>query len=203
MESARILQKKTVPVAMVNSTSLTLITAPTAAITEPPQIAVPAELSPDSLEGRCSALPRKAPSRKVRVMQHNANSGPLHPALMPDILAIFRKKYPDIDLTLEIANTKTIQSQLLESRLDVGLTEGYAEQEHLISSVFMRDRLVAITSSDHPFASWTAITAKEFCAEPFLLREPGSGTRAVVERSLAEIGINSYVSTLIRKRSSD
>lgn len=106
--------------------------------------------------------------------------------LLPEVFARFRQRYPSIDLHLEIGNTEGIQRQLAENALDVGLTEGLAEADELDAEVFFMDELVAIVPADHPLLKATLVTAERLCREPFILREPGSGTRAVVERALAK-----------------
>ena len=113
--------------------------------------------------------------------------------LLPAVLGEYHRKFPGIALSLEIANTRVIQKKLLESALDVGLTEGFAggfaEDAALTAEVFGEDELVAVVSPDHTLLKQSAVTAAQFCAEPVLLREPGSGTREVAERALARLGI--------------
>ena len=105
--------------------------------------------------------------------------------LLPGVLARFHARYPGIDVSLEIANTEEIQRHILEGTLDMGLTEGFAEEENLESAVFMQDELVAILPVGHPLSSSAGITLERLSQEPFVLRERGSGTRAVIERALA------------------
>ncbi len=109
--------------------------------------------------------------------------------LLPQILGAYRKKHPGIELRLEIANTHIIQQKLRENALDVGLTEGFAEDADLEAEVFGADELIAVVPPGHPLLQENAVPAARFCAEPFLMREPGSGTREVVERALAQHGI--------------
>jgi len=109
--------------------------------------------------------------------------------LLPQILGAYHKKHPGIELHLEIANTQVIQQKLRENALDVGLTEGLAEDTDLDALVFSEDELVAVVPPGHPLLQENAVPAARFCAEPFLMREPGSGTREVVERALARHGI--------------
>lgn len=106
--------------------------------------------------------------------------------LMPKMLGAYRKRFPGIELKLEIANTHVIQQRLLENALDLGLTEGFVEDPALDAEVFAEDALIAVVPSEHPLLSERAVTAAEFCAEPFLMRELGSGTREVVERALQQ-----------------
>ena len=109
--------------------------------------------------------------------------------LLPQILGAYHKRYPGITLRLEIANTQVIQQKLRENALDVGLTEGFAEEADLTAEVFGQDELVAVVPPGHSLLRESAVSAARLCAEPFLMREPGSGTRDVVERALARHGI--------------
>jgi DNA-binding transcriptional LysR family regulator len=110
--------------------------------------------------------------------------------LLPEILGAFRKRHPQIGLELEIANTRAIQQQLLENAFDVAFTEGLVEDPQLEAEVFRHDELVAVACPDHPLLSHRRVTAERFCQEPFLMREKGSGTRAVLERALAARGLS-------------
>ena len=109
--------------------------------------------------------------------------------LLPQVFGEFHRQHPDIELELEIANTETIQNQLMEGSIEVGLTEGLMEAEHLDSEVFHEDELVAIAPRGHPLLKQKRVTVRELCREPFILREEGSGTRAVVERALSKRGV--------------
>lgn len=109
--------------------------------------------------------------------------------LLPDILARFHRKYPGIDVRLEIANTEEVQQRLIEGTLDVGLTEGFLEHPELEAAVFRSDAMVVIAPPGHPLLAESPVTAERLCQEPFLVREEGSGTRAVVERAFAERGL--------------
>ena len=116
--------------------------------------------------------------------------------LLPEILGAYRKLHPGIDLELEIANTQVIQQKLRENALDVALTEGFVETcepksdlDDLEAEIFHRDELVAVVPPGHRLLSEEVVTAAQFCAEPFLMRETGSGTREVVERALAQVKV--------------
>jgi len=109
--------------------------------------------------------------------------------LLPKVLAEFHRRHPDIELQVEIANTERIQRALLDGTIELGLTEGPAESGELESAVFFQDELVAIAPAGHPLLKKSTVSAREICREPFLLREAGSGTRAVVERAFRRKGL--------------
>ena len=104
--------------------------------------------------------------------------------LLPQALGEFHRRHPDLELQLEIANTQAIQRHLLAGTVELGFTEGLMEAEHLDSKVFAEDELVAIAPRGHPFLKQKRVTARDLCREPFVAREEGSGTRAVVEQAL-------------------
>ncbi|HTY85946.1 MAG TPA: LysR family transcriptional regulator [Candidatus Acidoferrum sp.] len=109
--------------------------------------------------------------------------------LLPGVLAEFHCRFPDIELQVETANTEHIQRTLLEGVIELGLTEGPLESKELESSVFFQDELVVIAPAGHPLLNRGRVTIREICREPFILREEGSGTRAVVERALRRKGL--------------
>jgi DNA-binding transcriptional LysR family regulator len=109
--------------------------------------------------------------------------------LLPGAIAEFHRKFPEIELEIEMANTEHIQKALLAGSIELGLTEGPLESEELESTVFFQDELVAIAPAGHPLLKKRRVTVREICREPFILREAGSGTRAVVERALRRKGM--------------
>jgi DNA-binding transcriptional LysR family regulator len=108
---------------------------------------------------------------------------------LPPILASYRRRFPDIDLHLEVSNTQVIQQHLVEHRVDVAVTEGFVHWPELEARVFLVDELVPIVSPTHPLAKAKRVSLGQFCAEPLLMREKGSGTREVIEAALARKGI--------------
>jgi DNA-binding transcriptional LysR family regulator len=109
--------------------------------------------------------------------------------VLPLVFGRFRRQYPGIELALEIANTEAIQTMVLSGAVDLGLTEGLVESSELEANVFQSDELVAIAPVGHFLLGELPVTAARLCREPLIMREPGSGTRAVVERAFHERGL--------------
>jgi len=109
--------------------------------------------------------------------------------LLPQVFGEFHRQYPDIELQLEIANTRDIQRCLTDGVIEVGMTEGIIEEQDLDSRVFHQDELVAIAPPGHRLLGRKQVMLDELCREPFILREEGSGTRAVIEQALAARGL--------------
>src|SRR6516162_8601984 len=72
--------------------------------------------------------------------------------LLPGVVAEFWRRHPGVELIVEIANTEQVHRRLAGHELDVGLTEGFVEDEELDAEVFHRDDLVVIAEPGHPLA---------------------------------------------------
>jgi DNA-binding transcriptional LysR family regulator len=112
--------------------------------------------------------------------------------LLPERVAAFRREHPQVELHWEIGNTEHIQQLLLDNTLDLAFTEGFVEAPELEARVFRNDELVPIARPDHPLLKQKSVALDAFLREPLILREAGSGTRAVVERALAEKGLEAH-----------
>lgn len=110
--------------------------------------------------------------------------------LLPNALAQFHRLHPYVEIEARIGNTEDIQRALREGVIDVGFTEGFVEEEDLEAHVFYTDELVVIASSSHPLVrAMEPVSIHHLIEEPFVLREAGSGTRAVLERALESAAI--------------
>ena len=104
--------------------------------------------------------------------------------LLPTLLERFHRSNPGIRISVAVGNTRHIQQQLMDYALDIGLTEGFVEHDVFHTEVFARDSLVPVASA--AFARTQKIRdLVSLGAAPCILRESGSGTRAVVERAFA------------------
>ena len=104
--------------------------------------------------------------------------------IAPYILGNFKKHYPKVTLSLEVANSDEIEMAIHDTSLDIGLVEGPPVDNDLESIPFLDDELVVITSVDHPWSKLESISIFELDQYPYISREKGSGTRAKMQESL-------------------
>lgn len=109
--------------------------------------------------------------------------------LLPRLMGRYHARHPAIATALDIGNTEQVLAQLRAGALDLALVEGPVTGADLAAEPYLRDELVLITAPAHPFAALPEVPLDALAREPFLLREPGSGTREVVARALAERGV--------------
>lgn len=89
--------------------------------------------------------------------------------------------HPDIDVTVYVDNTHVIEHRLIHNELDIALVEGVIVREEIITEPVIEDSLCLFCSPDHPFAKKKSISTEELRGADFIMREQGSGTRALFE----------------------
>jgi DNA-binding transcriptional LysR family regulator len=104
---------------------------------------------------------------------------------LPRHLVSFRRANPGIDIRLTIGNTSQALRAVDEGLVEISVVEGAAvDHPNLVCQSVARDRMVIVVAPDHPWAQRDAIPPGELCATDWVLREPGSGTRSVLEQAL-------------------
>jgi DNA-binding transcriptional LysR family regulator len=111
------------------------------------------------------------------------------PYIIPPILAAFRRRYEDVQVSLTTGNTQQIEQALQHSRIDLGIVEGHSRNAAIQYTEFVKDEIVLVSNADHPMARRHSIRSDELTQIPLLLREPGSGTLEVVAHALKGVGI--------------
>ena len=104
--------------------------------------------------------------------------------LAVNMIAEFRRRYPTAEIALSVANTETIAQRVAGFELDMGLIEGEIHHPDLETTHWREDELVVFAAPDHPLASVKALGDDHLLALPWIVREPGSGTRQTFDRAL-------------------
>jgi len=109
--------------------------------------------------------------------------------VVPPLLKAFTDAYPGVDLHLRVGNTEEVAAGVRSGALDGGLIEGEIADPRLRVTPWMRDELVVVTAPGGRLASRRDVEAAELAAQPWVVRELGSGTRSTVEAALAAHGV--------------
>jgi len=109
--------------------------------------------------------------------------------LVPDLLGQFGRLHPDVDFSLSIENREHILERLSGYKDDLCILGEPPPELDVISYPFIPNPLVAMASCNHPLAGVPNIPLERFLEEPFILREPGSGTRDAINRLFASKGL--------------
>ena len=106
--------------------------------------------------------------------------------ILPFIVGDFKKDYPDVNVTIDIMNSEQVENLVSNRNIDIGIIEAPAKNPNLEVTEFLQDEMSLIVPVDHPWTAKGKITLEELKEEPFIIREPGSGSRLVVEQAMID-----------------
>ncbi len=105
---------------------------------------------------------------------------------LPERIAAFTQRHPGVRVSLAVVNRDAVLVALAENRTDLAITGQPPQTADVIARNFMDNPLVVIAPPNHPLANAEKVPLRRLAEETIVLREPGSGTRATVERYLSE-----------------
>jgi DNA-binding transcriptional LysR family regulator len=109
--------------------------------------------------------------------------------VIPPVLALFHKKFKDIQVLLITGNTEDIEQALLNKEIELGIIEGISRNPQIKYEGFLQDELVLVSAGNNPTIKKDTIKPEELKNYPLLMREPGSGTLDVIAHALKPHGI--------------
>jgi DNA-binding transcriptional LysR family regulator len=127
---------------------------------------------------------RAAGTRTLRV----AASQTVAEYLLPVWLAELRTVEPDARIQLEVMNSTGVVAVVSAGDCDLGFIESPSAPRGLASSIVRDDELLVVAAPGHPLARrGEPVTAADLLATTLVVREPGSGTREVLERAVGSL----------------
>jgi DNA-binding transcriptional LysR family regulator len=109
--------------------------------------------------------------------------------LLPQLIGEFKGRFPAAVPTLFIGNSEAVQDRVAERTLDLGFIEGDSHLSSLRSEVCCEDELQVVCAPSHPIAKAPFALPASLTQHPYISREAGSGTRAVIDRYLQQAGV--------------
>lgn len=109
--------------------------------------------------------------------------------LAPEMLGEFSHVYPGIDLSLKVTNRENIIRRIRANEDDLYIMGQAPEGDFDVESFsFAPNPLVVMAPRNHPLMGKKNISLEEIAKEPFIIREPGSGTRDVMYKAFDAAG---------------
>lgn len=104
-------------------------------------------------------------------------------------LAGFLKRHPDMNIHLKFGNTEQLIHLLEDGKIHLALVEGYYPGDQYENLTYNTEDYIAVCAAEHVFRNGTPACLRDLQGERLLIREKGSGTREIMERSLSARGI--------------
>lgn len=127
--------------------------------------------------------------RGVRRGQLNITIASTANYFAPQLIAAFCQRHPEVKVTLDVSNREHILALLGESDKDLAIMGRPPEGSDLVAHPFLENPLVVIAAPNHPLTGKRRQPLARVAREPFITREPGSGTRMAAERHFSEQGV--------------
>jgi len=117
-------------------------------------------------------------------------------SFVPPLMRAFADRHPNIELTLDVGNRQEVLDRVRAHAVDVAISGKPPPDDRLIAEPLTDNEIACITAPDDPAIIDGPLEALALAERVWLLREPGSGTRALNEQFLAERGLNPDTLTL-------
>ncbi|MGH8618953.1 MAG: LysR family transcriptional regulator [Burkholderiales bacterium] len=107
----------------------------------------------------------------------------------PRLLGAYSKAHPGIDISLQIHNRQVLTERLAANADDVYVFAQPPADLEVVTEPLLANPLVVFAPADHPLARARRIPFARIAGEPFLMREPGSGTHRAVQALFEAHGV--------------
>ncbi len=107
----------------------------------------------------------------------------------PRLLAAFVRKHPGIEVSLQIHHRETLIERMAGNADDLYIFANPPTTKEVVTQAILPNPMAVFARADHPLAKERRIPFSRFAEEPFLMREPGSGTRLVAQQVFARHGV--------------
>jgi len=116
---------------------------------------------------------------------------------LPCSIYIFKEKFPQHNINLDITNTKNVVDKLLEGSINIGVIEGplvnslkeTIKSERLKIRKIGQDELVITAPYNDEWQNRNYITEEELSELKLILMEKGSGIRETIEEAISGVNI--------------
>ena len=106
--------------------------------------------------------------------------------LLPELVALWKQSHPTSPVYVTVANSTEVIAAVAAFDVDIGFIEGPQTHPDLSVLPWRTDEMVVVVAAGHALAGARHIDHAVLRAQPWALREAGSGTREASDRWLLE-----------------
>lgn len=99
----------------------------------------------------------------------------------PKIIMGFKDRYPGIDVAVNGDGAASIHRMIAHGQIDIGVIAGYKIAQGICHKRFLREEIVAVVDTNHPFACKKSITIDEYFQQPLIMYPPGYYMRELMD----------------------
>jgi len=110
--------------------------------------------------------------------------------VLPAIIGAFIARFPKVNVNLTIADTRRIIEAILCGDLEMGVVGAVSTHKSILQTRLIDDEMCLVVATGHRWSGKKRLATKQLFTEPFIIREPGSGTLKSIQTSFSEAGLN-------------
>jgi DNA-binding transcriptional LysR family regulator len=110
--------------------------------------------------------------------------------VLPAIIGAFTRRFPEVGVSLSIADTQQTIDAILSGELELGVVGAVSTHAGILQTHLVDDELCLVVPAGHRWSGKKRVTTKQLFTEPFIIREQGSGTLKSIKASFSEAGLN-------------
>ena len=110
--------------------------------------------------------------------------------VLPAIIGAFTARFPEVNISLSIADTRQIIEAILSGDLELGVVGAVSTNSGILQTHLVEDKMCLVVPADHRWSGKKSVTTKQLFTEPFIIREHGSGTLKSIRTSFSEAGLS-------------
>jgi DNA-binding transcriptional LysR family regulator len=122
--------------------------------------------------------------------------------ILPAVIGRYTTDYPEARVSLSIGDTRQVTEDVLSGSLEFGIVGARIKNPKLVQEEVATDQLRLVFPADHKWAGRKRVSLKSLLAEPFIVRERGSGTLQALLSSLADAGQKSGALNIVAEMGS-
>jgi len=101
--------------------------------------------------------------------------------VFPPLLSELKRQHPQIDLKLMSGSSERCLQQLRSGAGDLAFLTLPVDQPDLVTIPVLQEELLVVTAAKHPLSRKRKVLPQDLVGQPFVLFEPGSNSRRVVD----------------------
>ena len=110
--------------------------------------------------------------------------------VLPTIIGAFTARFPEVNISLSIADTRQIIKAILCGDLELGVVGAVSTNSSILQTHLVEDEMCLVVPARHRWSGKKRVTTKQLFTEPFIIREHGSGTLKSIQTSFSEAGLS-------------
>lgn len=109
--------------------------------------------------------------------------------ILPQVIGEFKASHPRVEIRLTVGNSELIENRVADRSLDLGFIESPSHLSNLETQEICEEELLVICAPGSGIARMRRVAPAQLAGEPYVRREPGSGTREFADRYFRQHGV--------------